>query len=140
MSSKCGRISFVPVELSDMFPLVGHYCPDDRTSGTVHRRANTRLKPSTLAFRGSATPIRRLLRQGELVDVDVALPEHVRASGQVLEVALVDLFGLHSDSLVPSRIQRLRPSVQCPCIVQLQRLDSVDRESTARCPLAHGLD
>jgi hypothetical protein len=40
-----------------------------------------------------------LLPQGELVEVDVALAEEVRAAGEVLHVPLVDLFGLNLDRL-----------------------------------------
>jgi hypothetical protein len=39
----------------------------------------------------------QLLLQSELVDVDVAGAECVGAAGQVLHVALVDLFGLDLD-------------------------------------------
>jgi hypothetical protein len=43
----------------------------------------------------------RLLRQRELGHVHLTLAEALRAPGQVLHVALVDLFGLDGDSLGP---------------------------------------
>ena len=58
--------------------------------------------------------------QGELVDVDVADPKCVCAAGQVLDVPLVDLFGLNRDGLVLVRLEGLRPQVEGPRVVLLQ--------------------
>src|SRR3954470_16695769 len=123
MSSKCGRISFVPVELSDIFPCLAFprdaavLRPYPRYGLSTFGHASQGVNPSV--SRGSDSNS-VLLAQRELVDVDVALAEHVRASGQILHVAVVDLFGLDGDGLVPSLIQRLRPGFQRPGIVQLQ--------------------
>src|SRR3954464_11996370 len=61
-----------------------------------------------------------LLLTSELVDIDVADAEHLRATGQVLHVALVHLFGLQRDRLIFVRLQRGRPDVQGFRIVRLQ--------------------
>jgi Domain of unknown function (DUF222) len=50
-----------------------------------------------------------LFRQGELVDVGVADPEQVGTAGQVLHIALVDLFGLNLDGLAFVCLQGLCP-------------------------------
>ena len=49
------------------------------------------------------------LLQGELVDVDVADPEHLGAAGHVLHIALVHLFGLNLDGLALMCRQGLCP-------------------------------
>src|SRR5947209_991272 len=63
-----------------------------------------------------------LLLQRELVDVDVAGAETLRAAGEVVHVAVVDLFGRNRDGLVPTRLKRLGPRIKSFGIVGLQRL------------------
>src|SRR4029077_14951058 len=66
--------------------------------------------------------MRKLLLQCELIDVDIACAEQVRAAGQVFHVSVVGLFGLNRDRLVCVSFQRGRPQVERLRVVRLQRL------------------
>src|ERR1700683_3310767 len=72
---------------------------------------------------------RTLFLQRELVDVDVADPECISASGQIVHVAVVNLFGLDLDGFALVRLQRLGPAVKGPGVVRLQRLPAGQREA-----------
>ena len=80
------------------------------------------IEGKRLTRRQLPSPVKRLLGQRELVDVDVAVAEPVGAAGEVVHVAVVDLFGLDRDRLVLVGLQRGGPSVQRPRVVRLQRL------------------
>src|ERR1700751_2769606 len=77
-------------------------------------------------------PAQSLFLQGELVDIDVAHPEHLGAAGQVPHVALVDLFGLNLDGLILVRLKGLGPQVKGPGVMVLQRLGAGQRETRLR--------
>ena len=47
--------------------------------------------------------------ESELTDVGIAISEQVGATGEVFEVAVVDLLGLDGQGLVSPRLQRGRP-------------------------------
>src|SRR5574337_1008411 len=81
-----------------------------------------------------------LFDQRELVDVDVADPEPVSATGQVALVALVDLFGLDVDGLVFVSRQRGGPVVEGLDVVWLQALPAGQREARPCRMVLHRLD
>lgn len=87
-------------------------------------------RPSIRAF----TPIAAgnlLVR--DLVDVDVADTEHVGATGQVLDVAPLHLFGPQRDGLVLTGFQRPRPHVESFRLVRPLRHPAVSvRKPNAR--------
>src|ERR1700752_4662779 len=70
-----------------------------------------------------------LLLKRELIDVDVTDSEALGATSEVVHVAAVNLLRLHGDGLVLVRLQRLRPAVERPGIVQLQGLAAGEFEA-----------
>src|SRR6476661_5101012 len=94
----------------------------------LHRRQHTAghrsyLPPSKRRAKGLP-----LLLQGELSDIEVPAAEQVRAPGEVLHVAVVDLLRLDRDGGVSMRLQRGGPVVERLRVVRLQRLHPADLE------------
>src|SRR6516165_2166958 len=122
MSSKCGRISGAMS------------LPSLLVASAEMVVAVSSAMPSPLVF------TLLLLLHSELVDVDVSGAETVRATRQVAQVSVVHLFGLKRDRLILPQLQRLRPAVERPRIVRLQRLRAGHGESSFRRTLFDHLD
>ena len=100
-----------------------HACARQAAGGAVpERRTDRGARGAHVCVAGRACGRDRCDRDGrrdrlalderELADVGVAVAEQVGAAGQVLHVALVDLFGLDRDGLVLARLERRGPDVQ----------------------------
>src|SRR5690606_28372114 len=96
-------------------------------SGTRERSPENRslaepddTRSTSIAVSATGAPGIFLFLQRELVDVDITDPEALGASGQVLDVAVVDLVGLDGDRLLAVLLQRLRPQIQRAGVVRLQ--------------------